>query len=151
MKKIIFFLVFFIICITFWGCSKTGYNAATGLPAPGSARIVSGQIEYYSAKVEGSNAWATWPVAKFKADPRATRYVVKELKSGKTYTWLKGNKTEAAYNVMPQTNNLKAGFYYIGLGRTWCADCDKADAAWEENYRNNVYAVNDKVEITFYY
>lgn len=142
------------ICLgtIFWGCKKdNGYNALNNIPVVGSNRVILQEIQYINGKIEGSNSWATWPVAIFAADAHAVKYSVKVMKSGKTYTWEPGRSTNAEYDVYPSSYDKKEGKYFIGLGRTWCSDCENFDANWEENYRNNVFASNSKVEITVYY
>ena len=121
-----------------------------GRPGTGTTRVVIQDIEYYSGIIEGSNCPATWPVAKFSIDPNAVQYRVKLLKSGASYTWEKNEKTQSAYAVFPQSNNIKENQYYIGLGRTWGGTSPVASTEWEKNSRA-VFGVDNKVEITFYY
>jgi hypothetical protein len=121
-----------------------------GRPATGTTRVVIQDIEYYSGMIEGSNSPATWPVAKFSIDPNAVQYRVKLLKSGASYTWERSEKTQSAYAVFPQSNNIRENQYYIGLGRTWGGSSTVASTDWEKNYRAGFGAEN-KVEITFYY
>ena len=119
-------------------------------PAAGSVKIVTLKIDYYSGNIEGSKTVATWPVAKFAEDKNAIRYSVKEIKTGKIYSWDAGEQTQAAYHVFPAATDIKNGTYYIGLGRTWSAEAGMANPQWTRGYMSS-YGDDDKVEITIYY
>ena len=119
-------------------------------PAPGSAKVFTTEIAYYSGNIEGSSSAATWPVAKFAADKNAAGYSVKEIKTGRIYSWKNGEQPQCAYHVFPGTADIKNGVYYIGLGRTWSAESETANPEWEASYSND-YGADNMVEITFYY
>ena len=147
--KILSYLLPLTIMTLLTGFGRQTANPAK-LPMPGTSRTIVVPVEYYSGVIEGSGAVATWPVAKFAADPAATAYSVKELKSGKTYSWNYDEKTVCAYHVFPSSNDIKDGNYYVGLGRTWSGEATVADIAWKVNY-DNLYGQENQLEITFYY
>ena len=119
-------------------------------PVAGSVKVITATIEYYSGNIEGSNSVATWPIAKFATDEYAVKYSVKELKTGKIYSWNAGDQTQSAYHVFPSGRDIKNGVYYIGLGRTWGAEADTPNPDWITAY-NSSYGEDNKVEITIYY
>lgn len=148
MKLISYLLPFTIMTLL------TGFGRQTAgtsdRPAEGTSRTITTRVSYYSGKIEGSQATATWPVAKFAADEFAISYSVKEMKSGKIFSWQTGDNAQCAYHVFPSSGDIKNGSYYIGLGRTWSAEASSIDPAWENNYRSS-YGEEDIIEVTFYY
>ncbi|MBC7933887.1 MAG: hypothetical protein H7Y86_00815 [Rhizobacter sp.] len=119
-------------------------------PAQSSVKIITTEIAYHSGTIEGSSNVATWPVAKFAADENAVQYSVKEMKTGRVYTWKQNELPQCAYHVFPGKQDIKDGEYYIGLGRTWSAATSIARPEWAASYSEN-YGADNKVEITFYY
>ena len=147
--KLTTLMVPFGIMTLLTGFGKHAAPAENG-PAKGSTKTITVDIEYYSGNIEGSSSVATWPIAKFAVEQNAISYRVKEIKTGKTYSWENGEETQAAYHVFPASQDIKDGMYYIALGRTWSAESAIANPAWKANYINN-YAEENEVEITFYY
>ncbi|RYF90866.1 MAG: hypothetical protein EOO03_02735 [Chitinophagaceae bacterium] len=137
------------ISVSFLSCSKDDPGSLR--PATGTTKVFIQEIEYVKGKIEGSESWATWPVAKFKVDGYAVKYSVKILQSGKVFTWEKGDTVDAAYHIYPGANDVNEGNIYVGLGRTWCSACNTYNPEWEQNYRSNVFDISSKVEVTVYY
>lgn len=149
MKLVYIFTGLFFTCALFLSCSKNNY--AGSKRAAGTSRVFVQDLAYLSGQIEQSTGQATWPVAIVPVDRQAVKYSVKLLKTGKTYEWEPGQATQSEYHVYPASNDIKDGKYYVGLGRTWCSGCSSVNPAWEQNYRNNVFAASNKVEITVYY
>jgi hypothetical protein len=153
MKLSATFFTLFMAGIIFSGCSKdkadTGNNG-NSKPQPGTSKTVTKEIEYYSGQIENTTSWATWPIAKFAVDDNAVKYSVKVLKTSSVYTWKKSEETKCEYHVFPSLNDIKGGYFYIGVGRTWCSGCSAPNPVWLDNYKA-YFGTDTKVEITFYY
>ncbi len=143
-------LSFFILFFT--ACSNDDSSDDVNLkPEPGTTRVITQEIEYYSGLIGTSTSWATLPIAKFPVDDNAVRYSVKVMKTGATYNWNSDERADCLYYVFPdQENDIVDGYFYIGLGRTWCSGCSEVDPSWMDFYIN-YFGTNNKVEITFFY
>ena len=146
------FLTLIFVATMFTSCSSDDSDdgGGTTIPAPGTTRIVTQDIEYHSGLIEGTTSFATWPLAIFPVDNYAVRYSVKVVKTGKVYAWDSDERAACEFYVFPSQNDIVNGNFHIGLDRTWCAGCTEVDPLWEQYYVN-YYGLENKVEITFFY
>ena len=146
-----FFALSFVVLL-FTACSNDDSSEViNSKPEPGTSRVITQEIEYYNGLIGSSTSWATLPIAKFPVDDNAVRYSVKVMKTGATYNWDSDEPAACLYRVFPdQENDILNGYFYIGLGRTWCSGCTEVDPVWM-NYYINYFGTDNKVQITFFY
>jgi hypothetical protein len=141
-------------------CSKSSddIDEPGDQPPAGTSKSITVDVTYYSALIENSTSWATWPIVKFAVDAKAKSYKVRlygfsgtfaSAPEGIEYTWKKGELPPTPYNVFPSLLDIKDGQYYMSFGRTWCSGCSASDPDWIVNYKKGYGS--PKAEVTYEY
>jgi len=158
--------VFLVAAVLFIGCKKdSGGDDNTGgtpTPQPGTTRVITVDLTYHTGLITGTTSWAAWPMIKFPVDNNAKSYKVRLYGfsttvsglEGKVYTWKAGDAPPTPYNVFPNTKDIKDGYYYMVVDRSWCSG---DPSGCNENTANEFVARykagwgNPKGEVTYQY
>ncbi len=152
--------VLLLLAIILNGCKKDN-PSDDPTPAPGTTRSNTVDVTWHKEILTANTGnWAVWTIAKFPVDNKAKSYKVRFFgfkgtfsapADGYTFSWKAGDLPPTPYNVYPNAKDIKDGFYYLALDRTWCGGpCPESKAdEFIDTYKKGYGA--PKAEVTYLY